>query len=149
MTPTGHAGYKNVMANATDDKEKILLMLYKGALTFVRLARRGIEENSPKIRGENISKVLAILTELNCALDRKAGGDLAENLADLYRYLMNRLTVANIKNDPEPLNEVERLLGELYHGFEGAAGKKEEADTPAPTESIKQTMDKGIGLLAV
>ncbi|MEA1945814.1 MAG: flagellar export chaperone FliS, partial [Thermodesulfobacteriota bacterium] len=99
----------------------ILLMLYEGALISLKIARRGIREKNLKLKGEKISKVLAILTELDCALDREKGGKLAEDIAGIYRYLMNRLTVANVKNDPEVLEEVERLLGELYEGFKGAA----------------------------
>jgi flagellar protein FliS len=123
MIATGYGGYRNVMANATESKEEILLMLYEGALISLRIARRGIREKNPKLKGENISKVLAILTELDCALDRENGGDLVENLAGIYSYLMNRLTTANIKNDPEALEEVEQLLGELYEGFKGAAAQ--------------------------
>jgi len=124
MTPAGCAGYRKVIANTIENKEEILLMLYEGALSAVRIAQRGIEEKNPKLKGEKISKVLAILTELDCALDRENGGKLAENLGVLYRYLMERLTTANIKNDPEALEEVERLLGELYEGFKGIAQRE-------------------------
>ncbi len=121
MTPAGCAGYRKVIADTTENKEKILLMLYEGALTAVRIARRGIKESNPKLRGENISRTLTILTELDCALDREKGGKLAENLSGLYRYSMNRLTTANVNNDPEALKEVEALLAELYEGFKSAA----------------------------
>lgn len=143
MTAAGCAGYRNVIANTTESKEKILLMLYEGALTFVRIARRGIEEKNPKLKGENISKVLAILTELDCALDREKGGELAENMADLYHYLTTRLTAANIKNDPEALDEVGRLLGELYEGFKGAA---QGAAVPAHAKNSESKMKEGVSI---
>jgi len=123
MIATGYAGYRNVMAHTTESKEEILLMLYEGALISLKIARRGIREKNPKLKGEKISKVLAILTELDCALDRERGGDLAEKITAMYGYMMNRLTTANIKNDPEALEEVEQLLGELYEGFKGAAAQ--------------------------
>ena len=62
MTSTGYIAYKHAAISPTNSKEKILLMLYAGALRFVRFARTGIEQKNAKIRGENISKVLAILT---------------------------------------------------------------------------------------
>lgn len=140
MTPNGYAAYKHAVINTTHSKEEILLMLYQGAVRFVRFARMGIEEKSAKIRGENISKVLGILTELDCALDREAGGEMVENLADLYRYMMDRLTHANVKDDREALNEVERLLTELKDGFEGALQKdlKEASVQPKVEESVMQ-----------
>lgn len=124
MTGGAYTAYNNSMAHMTDRNDKVLLMLYDGALKYVRFARIGIEEKSPKIRGENISKVMAILTELDCALDREIGGPLAENLSRLYRYMMDRLTVANMDSEAEALDEVERLLSELKEGFEGAVKEK-------------------------
>lgn len=121
MTAAGYAGYRNVIAKTIEKKEDILLMLYEGALSAVRIAKRGIKENNPKLKGENISRVLAILTELDCALDLEKGGDVAKNLAALYDYMIKRLTHANVKNDPDALEEVERLLCELHEGFKVAA----------------------------
>lgn len=143
MTPTGFAGYRNVIANTIENKEEILLMLYEGALTFLRIAQRGIEEKNPKLKGESISKVLAILTELDCALDREKGGELVENLAGIYSYLMNRLTVANVKNDAEALVEVESLLGELYEGFKSAA---KQLAAPVHAKNAESEMTGGLAI---
>ena len=143
MTPTGCAGYRNVIANTTESKEKILLMLYEGALTAVRIAQRGIEEKNPKLKGENISRVLTILTELDCALDMEKGGDLAENLSVLYHYLIDRLSIANIKNDPDSLKEVERLLAELHEGFKDAA---QQNAGPVYAKSTESEMTGGLAI---
>lgn len=121
MLQTGSYAYKKSASNIVESKEQILLKLYRGMLNFLSLARRGIEINSPKIRGENISKTLAILTELDCALDMDTGGELSENLSALYRHMMYKLTDANLKNDAGSIDEVVTLLNELYEGFEEAA----------------------------
>jgi len=139
MTVKGYAAYSNSIVNRTCGKEDILLMLYEGAVRFVRFARLGIEDKSAKIRGENISKVMAILTELDCALDRESGGDIVENLSALYRYMMDRLTFANTKNDIDALDEVERLLLDVKEGFEGAAGQEDKV-SPASMKSLEPKM---------
>ena len=143
MTSTGYAAYNHALVHTTDNKGRILLMLYEGAVRFVRFARLGIEKKSAKIRGENISKVMAILTELDCALDREMESELVENLSVLYNYMIDRLTVANMKNDTGALDEVERLLLEVKEGFEGAAGK-EDSDLSAPAKSVEQGMKRRI-----
>ncbi|MCK4391241.1 MAG: flagellar export chaperone FliS [Desulfobacterales bacterium] len=148
MTPRGYEAYNHAVVHTTDNKEQILLMLYDGAVRFVRFARMGIEKKNPKIRGENISKVLGILTELDCALDREGGGELVENLSDLYGYMMNRLTDANVKNDTDALNEVGRLLTELKEGFEGAL-QKEPKEAPVQPEIEEPGMQEGGIRLAV
>jgi flagellar protein FliS len=84
------------------------------------------------------------LTELDCALDRENGGKLAENLGMLYRYVMERLTTANIKNDPEALKEVEQLLSELYEGFKGAAAQM--ADGSVYSENYEPKMMRGMNI---
>ena len=120
MTNGGYAAYNQSIAQTNEKKGRVLLRLYEGAVKFVRFARIGIKKNSPKVRGENISKVMAILTELDCALDRGMEGELVGNLADLYRYMMGRLAIANTGNDTVALDEVERLLLELKEAFERA-----------------------------
>ena len=146
MAAAGYAGYRNVIAHTTKNKAEILLMLYEGAITSLRTARSGIAEKNPRIKGENISKVLAILTELDCALDMEKGGELAENMAGIYRYMINRLGFANCKNDPETLREVERLLGELYEGFKGAAKLPAAGPVNAKTAELKMTEGMSIAI---
>ena len=130
MIATGYNGYKSTIVNTTRNKEEILLLLYEKALVSLKFARRGIEENNPRQKGENISRVLAILTEFDCALNREIGGVIAENLAAIYSYATERLTVASIQNDPEVIREVERVLGELYDGFKNAAQQVERSAHP-------------------
>ena len=124
MTPTGYAGYRKVMAETVQKKEEILLLLYEEAIAALNMARRGILDNKPGLKGEKVSRALKILTELECALDRDKGAELAENLAALYRYLTHRVTIANIHNDPDVLQEAEKLLCELHEGFKFAARQK-------------------------
>lgn len=121
MNNSGYNAYRHSAGNAVLSKDQILIRLYKGMIKFVSLAKRGIEMKSPKVRGENISKTMAILTELDCALDKDAGGELSETLSDLYRYMISRLTVANIENDINAITEVEKMIVDLSEGFSGAA----------------------------
>jgi len=121
MPPMGYSEYTRTEEQQTDNKEKILIMLLEGAARFTRFARMGLEKQSAQLKGENISKVLAILTELDCALDRDVGAEFVASLSDLYRYMMDRLSYANINNEKEPLEEVEKLLIKIKEGFEGAA----------------------------
>jgi flagellar protein FliS len=116
MTYAGYTTY-NRIANTIDSKEMILVKLLDGAVRFVQAARAGLKDNNSKIKGENISRVIAIITELDCALDRDMGGDLVDNLSGLYRYILGRLTLANLRDDNRILGEVEGLLTTIQEGF--------------------------------
>lgn len=70
---------------------------------------------------ENISRALALVEGLRLCLDKKAGGDIARNLEDLYDYMERRLALANVKNDPAILDEVASLLNEIKSGWNAIA----------------------------
>jgi flagellar protein FliS len=70
-------------------------------------------------KGNMISKAIMIIESgLRNSLDKKAGGEIAESLDALYRYMSDRLYLANLKNKPEPLYEVIKLLSELREAWE-------------------------------
>ena len=125
MVQTGHNAYKQNVGNTIISKEQLLLKLYTGSLNFLKLAKRGMEENNPRIKGENITKVMNIITELDCALDIDKGGEMAENLSNLYRHILYSLVNANLKNDIETLDNISNIILEIKSGFEEVLNQTE------------------------
>lgn len=143
MVQTGHHAYRQNAGNSVINKDQLLIKLLQGSLNFLRLARRGMEENNPKIKGENISKILAIMAELDSALDIEAGGDMAENLSSLYQHVIYKLVNVNIQNDLKGLDEVEHILSNIKDGFDQAikicreTGKDKDSVQPTPPETYE------------
>ncbi|KPA09636.1 flagellar biosynthesis protein FliS, partial [Candidatus Magnetomorum sp. HK-1] len=83
--------------------------------------------------------------------DREVGAEFVASLSDLYRYMMDRLSYANINNEKEPLEEVERLLITIKEGFEGASGHLSEKTNVVtqekPTAPQKQ-VQRGFSMAA-
>ena len=100
-------------AVTTQSKGRLIVMLYDGAIRFLRLAIKEIENNNYEAKGRYINKAIDILNELNVVLDVDAGGEIAGNLRKLYIFMINRLSQANIKNDPEMVRDVIKLMEEL------------------------------------
>jgi len=140
----GYTAYKDSEMQFTDNKGKILSLLFEGAIRFTRFAIMGMEKEDPRIKGENISKVLAIITELDCALDHDQDKTLADNLNELYQYMMKRLTQANFYNERKALIEVNQLLSELKNAFDRAIDSiAAELDTNKQvSEKKKEPSDK-------
>lgn len=136
MTPRGYAAYNAVAVNTVQDKGKILLMLYDDAVKNIRSAQEGIRGKSPKMRGEAISRVIGIVNELDCALDRDVGGDLTNKLSSLYQWVLRALTQANFNNDTKVLEDVKRVLETIKEGFEGAINKDSES-APALQQQVE------------
>lgn len=101
----------------TASKEKILLMLYEGAIRFTKHATAALKQGKIADKGKYISKSTAILSELMATLDFKTGGQLAVDLENLYVFMIDKLIEGNIKNDPECLEQVEKLLLTLYEAW--------------------------------
>lgn len=96
------------------DPLKLVSMLYQGALLAIANAKNGIMRKDIPAKGAAISKAIAIIGEgLNASLDKKVGGELAQNLSSLYDYMVMRLAAANLNNDMDALDEVARLLNDL------------------------------------
>lgn len=101
-------------------REQILLMLYEGAIRFTKLALRAIETNNIAERGKNIIRAYDIVMELQVSLDHKVGGDLTKQLDQLYTFIMDQYTKANLHGDPEALKSCLRVLENLYDGWKQA-----------------------------
>lgn len=98
----------------TADPHKLISMLYQGALLAIANAKNGILRKDIPAKGAAISKAISIIDEgLNASLDKKVGGELAQNLSSLYEYMGRRLLAANLNNDIAALDEVARLLNDL------------------------------------
>jgi len=96
---------------------ELVRLLYQTATGAVRDARRHLEEGAVIERSRAISKASAVVLELTAALDFERGGEIAQRLAQLYDYMLRRLTEANFKQTDAPLAEVLGLLTTLAEGW--------------------------------
>jgi flagellar secretion chaperone FliS len=104
----------------TASPEKILIMLYDGAIRFVRQARQAIEEGRPGDKAHAIGKAVAIVTEFSNTLDHQIGGEIAAELSRLYDFMVRELAAVNAHGDVKRLQPVENILLELREAFVGA-----------------------------
>lgn len=105
----------------TQNKGRLIVMLYEGAVKFLRLAIKEIEAKNPEAKGKYIARAQDIINELNAVLDLEAGGEIAMNLRRLYCFMNSHLNQANIKQDIAKIEEVIRLLEELNQGWKAIA----------------------------
>ena len=101
-------------------REKLLLMLYEGAIRFTKKAILAAENNEVAARCENIGRAYDIVLELMHTLDFKVGGDVALNLEQLYMFMTDELTRANLTGNKDHLKNVLKILETLYEGWKEA-----------------------------
>jgi len=115
---------------------QLIIMLYEGAELSVRMAIKYINERNLEKKSAAISKASTIILEgLRAALDTSKGGDIALQLDSLYAYMNQRLMLAHINNQTEPLEEVLGLLRELHEAWT-QIGKEARSASATPTHSL-------------
>lgn len=92
----------------TASPAKLTLMLYEGAIKFCNLALIGIEEHDIQKTHTNIMKAERIIEEFKTTLDHKY--PVAKEFDLVYDVIYQKLIEANIKKEPELINEA---LGHL------------------------------------
>ncbi|MDS1029520.1 flagellar export chaperone FliS [Bacillota bacterium LX-D] len=96
----------------TVSSEKLVTMLYDGALRFILQAKEGIAAKDLEKANTNFLKAQRIIAELMSNLDMEVG-EISTNLFSLYQYMYERLMEANLKKDSAVAGEVYELLIDL------------------------------------
>lgn len=113
---------------AAASPQRLIVMLYDGALTALAEARGHIQAGRTAQKGRALGKAISIVDEgLKAALDVGQGGDLARSLMELYEYVGRRLLLANLRDDVALIDEAARLLTELRGAWATLADR-----TPVP-----------------
>jgi flagellar protein FliS len=76
-------------------------------------ARGCIERREIAHKARLLHSCVTIIAELRGSLNMAEGQAVAQNLSDLYDYMMRRLLLANAEDNVAAIMEVEHLLGEI------------------------------------
>ena len=106
----------------TAPPEKLVVMLYDGAIQKLEMARRALQDaekpqTDPGI-GEALSRAMAIVSELRSTLDMGKGGEISTNLDRLYEFCNDRIMQANLHRDPRWVEETLTILRTLKEGWD-------------------------------
>jgi len=119
---------------------QIIVLLYDGAINSLATAKGKMQEMKLAEKGQLVSKAISIIEGLRSVLDHDKGGDISRNLNDLYDYMKRRLAAANLKNEPEGLDEVIRLLNNLREAWvELEARERQNATASALRGKLAET----------
>ncbi|MCG8638542.1 MAG: flagellar export chaperone FliS [Desulfobacterales bacterium] len=98
--------------------EKLIHMLYTGALEHLAYAREGVIKKDPKQRGEHLSKVISIISELNTSISPEADDESTRVLRGLYASMLAELPKVSISNDLKTLDVTRSYLEKLNEIWE-------------------------------
>lgn len=113
-----YAQVSNQSTAAFANPHRLIQMLMEGALEKISKAKGFLKNGNIAKKGEHISWAISIIEGLRVSLDHSQGGQISENLENLYIYMNSRLTQANLKNSLEMLDEVTTLLIDIKSGWD-------------------------------
>ncbi len=112
----------------TANQGKLIVMLYDGAIKFLKIAIENMNVTTYDIVNKNIIKAQDIITELLLSLNMKDGGEISSNLFNLYLYFKKRLLEANINKSSEMIQEILGHLSTLRESWNKISGKEAPSD---------------------
>ncbi len=140
MNNANYKQYSQVQIK-TANKGKLIVMLYRGAIKFMKKALLLIEKKDMEGKGNALIRSQDIILELLYALDQKmldSGNELALNLQRLYLYSYQQLVKANVQMDAKPIKDVIGIMENLLEAWENviAANGQEHADSKTTASGI-------------
>ncbi len=95
------------------DPHAMILMLMNAAMERMAAARACIERREIAHKAKLLHSSVRLIGELRGVLNTAQGGAIAENLSNLYDYMIRRLLLANVEDNVACITEVLSLLGEI------------------------------------
>lgn len=135
-----HNAYQTVQVTTTD-RGRLLLMMYEGAIKFLRQSKAGLDANDIAKFCRFLSKAQAIIAELMNTLDFEKGGDIARDLDRLYDFMLFYLTEANLNRDGKRIVKVIGLLDTIYSAYkEIIEGQKADATATEKSDAVGEAV---------
>ncbi len=135
--------YQTAVQNTITPSE-LLIRLYEGAIKSVLLLEDAIRSRNISKKIDAVHRATAILGELAAALDGQEA-EWVQKLMGLYVFLIEEITVANIKDEPDRLLPVRKILSDLLEGWKEAVrassrfpegGASDSPVSPVPTPGL-------------
>lgn len=117
--------YHKVQAETASPAQRVI-MVYAGIVKNLKLAINTFNETIPnkfEIIHNAVQLSEKLILELQLALDKENGGEIAKNLESLYTFWRHHLSDANIEKSPEKIKEVLTMVEELHKSWIAAEKK--------------------------
>jgi flagellar protein FliS len=109
------AAYQSVSAlgSAQADPHRLVQMLFDATAERLVSARACIEHGQIARKAQLLHSCVILIAELRGSLNMADGGEIAQNLSNLYDYMVRQILLANVDNDTNRVTEVLGLLNDI------------------------------------
>lgn len=121
------------VANAETNPIQQIVMLYDGAIKFMRLAAADIESGDLVAKAEHTNRAIDIVHYLQSILDFEKGGEVAPVLNTLYSCVNAELLQASARLDSKKMRHAAELLVPVRDSW---AANAMAAPVPVPSPNL-------------
>ena len=112
--------YKEMKINTAKnaDPYELIKIVFVNIVGKLTAAKGFIDRNDPEKKGMLIGESITLFGALQDSLDMEQGGDISNNLFDLYEFAIYQLTQANVNNSKETIDEVLTITRSIQEAWE-------------------------------
>lgn len=111
----------------TVDKGRLIVLLYEGAIKFLREASEAQRNGDIPARANFINRALDIIGELSQSLNMQDGGDIAFNLKRIYQFWTDHLLKAKVVRESSAMDDVIEMMTSLIEAWQMVCNDAEAA----------------------
>jgi flagellar protein FliS len=100
--------------------EKLVCIVFEQLVVNLERARIAMERKDIELRVDSLRRARNIVAELLSTLDFERGGSLANQLADLYQFMLYELVDIGQRGDVVTMRKLVNIASQLRDGFVGA-----------------------------
>ena len=116
---------------------RLIQMLMDGALEKIARAKGFMQRGDIRAKGQQIGWAISIIQGLKASLNKEDGGEIAQNLEDLYIYMQQCLIDANRDNNVAKLDEVTSLLRQIKEAWDAIGDQVNVPNSPTKDAVVR------------
>ncbi|MDV7103226.1 flagellar export chaperone FliS [Vibrio sp. TH_r3] len=102
---------------------KVIQMLMAGAIERLVQGKAAMAQGNIAVKGERLGKALDIVISLRTCLSMDEGGEVAQNLDQLYEFMITQISLANAENNPQAIDDVVGILRDIKSAWDQIPGE--------------------------
>ena len=95
----------------------LIIKVYDGAMTAYKQAGVAFEKEDFSKGREELDKAKKFVTHLYTTLDMEKGGDIAQQLSQLYAFVVNQTNIIDATKDLKQIDDIIGILDNLRQGW--------------------------------
>jgi flagellar protein FliS len=105
----------------TASPERLVVIVFEQLVVSLERARLAMQRQDIELRVVSLGRARSLVSELLATLDLESGDALANQLADLYQFMLVELVDVGSRQDLVTLGRLIGVASSLRDGFVGAA----------------------------